>query len=306
SGLNKHLALTSIWRFTEPEYYRFSKYRDIDKRMGCTIKIATTTLELNKENFIKLVELSCEGSAKIGWDNTVEDTKASIFAGDSKGAIADRLGRLIKIHFIGDGYFEGSGAEKAREYAQALFSLELTSICAVDEYIYLFRKYFVQSGVATEENQASQGKGGSKVVTPTAGVLGELFPDGDHGGPSPMPENINLDNEQDQQGFHPKDLDEHMQDPPEEPPIRRTFRRVHTRANEGFKDCNCWTYGAKGHISLDCQQKCGELRKFEATDDILDAVYYGDLVPIYRFEELPSDENVYEGEIQTDSDGSSI
>ncbi|KAL2252603.1 UNVERIFIED_CONTAM: hypothetical protein Sindi_0055000 [Sesamum indicum] len=112
--------------------------------------IAATTLELDKENFIKLVELSLEGSVKIGWDNTPEDTKASIVAGDSKGAIADRLGRLIKIHFIGDGYFEGSRAEKAREYAQALFSLELRSICAVDEYIYWFRKYFFQSGVATE------------------------------------------------------------------------------------------------------------------------------------------------------------
>ncbi|KAL2240880.1 UNVERIFIED_CONTAM: hypothetical protein Sindi_0729200 [Sesamum indicum] len=114
------------------------------------IKIATTTLELDKENFIKLVELSLEGSVKIGWDNTPEDTKASILAGDSKGAIPDRLGTLIKIHFIGDGYFEGSRAEKAREYAQALFSLELRSICAIDEYIYWFRKYFFQSGVATE------------------------------------------------------------------------------------------------------------------------------------------------------------
>ena len=117
---------------------------------GATIKIASTTRELDKENFMKFVELSLEGSVKIGWDNTPEDTKASILAGDPKGAIADRLGRLIKIHFIGDGYFEGSRAEKAREYAQVLFSLELTSICAVDEYIYLFRMYFVQSGVATE------------------------------------------------------------------------------------------------------------------------------------------------------------
>ncbi|KAL0305204.1 UNVERIFIED_CONTAM: hypothetical protein Sangu_3045300 [Sesamum angustifolium] len=67
------------------------------------IKIAATTLELDKENFIKLVELSLEGSMKIGWDNTLADTKASILAGDSKSVIADRLGRLIKIHFIGDG-----------------------------------------------------------------------------------------------------------------------------------------------------------------------------------------------------------
>ncbi|KAL2228418.1 UNVERIFIED_CONTAM: hypothetical protein Sindi_1821500 [Sesamum indicum] len=161
-----------------------------------TIKIAATTLELHKENFIKLVELSLEGSIKIGWDNTPEDTKVSILAGDSKGAIADRLGRLIKIHFIGDGYFEGSRTEKAREYAQALFSLELRSICA--------------------ENQVSQGKGGSRIVTPTLGVPEEPFPGRDHGGPSPKPKHINMDREQDQQGFHPKDLDEQMQDPLEE------------------------------------------------------------------------------------------
>ncbi|KAL0440431.1 UNVERIFIED_CONTAM: hypothetical protein Slati_2526100 [Sesamum latifolium] len=91
-----------------------------------------TTLELDKENFIKLVQLSLEGSVKIGWNNTPEDTKASILAGDSKITIADWLGRLINTHFIGDGYFEGSSAEKAREYAQALFGLELRSICAVE------------------------------------------------------------------------------------------------------------------------------------------------------------------------------
>ncbi|KAL0400268.1 UNVERIFIED_CONTAM: hypothetical protein Sradi_2370100 [Sesamum radiatum] len=62
------------------------------------LKIAATTLELDRENFIRLVELSLEGFVKIGWDNTPEDTKANILAGDSKSAIAERLGRLIKIH----------------------------------------------------------------------------------------------------------------------------------------------------------------------------------------------------------------
>ncbi|KAL0356036.1 UNVERIFIED_CONTAM: Enzymatic polyprotein [Sesamum radiatum] len=113
------------------------------------LKIAATTLELDRENFIRLVELSLEGSVKIGWDNTPEDTKANILAGDSKSAIAERLGRLIKIHFIGDGT-SGSRTEKAREYTQALFGLELRNICTVDEYIYWFRKYFFQSGVATK------------------------------------------------------------------------------------------------------------------------------------------------------------
>ncbi|KAL0283727.1 UNVERIFIED_CONTAM: hypothetical protein Sradi_7219700 [Sesamum radiatum] len=70
-------------------------FRNVEKLIDewvVAIKIAATTLELDKENFIKLVELSLEGSVKIGWDNTPADTKASILAGDSKSAIADRLG----------------------------------------------------------------------------------------------------------------------------------------------------------------------------------------------------------------------
>ncbi|KAK4404252.1 Enzymatic polyprotein [Sesamum angolense] len=231
--------------------------------------------------------------------NGKADTKASILARDSKSAIADRLGRLIKIHFIGDGYFEESRTEKARENAQALFSLELRSICAVDEYIYWFRKYFFQSGVAVDvaapmffakicspwremliqsykvpegqmdsvarrmsflkdklkdwcyqasiqknmkrlrgmikrtplccdnndfptviENQVRRGKGGNTGVIYTPGTLEELLLGADHGGPKPKPEHTNLGNGVDQQGLPPKDLDEQIQDPPDEP-LRR-------------------------------------------------------------------------------------
>ncbi|KAL2251886.1 UNVERIFIED_CONTAM: movement protein, partial [Sesamum indicum] len=133
------------------------------------------------------------------------------------------------------------------------------------------------------ENQVSQGKGRNRIVTPTLGVPGEPFPGGDHGGRNPKPEHTNLDREQDQQGFHPRDLDEQMQDPLEEP------------LQEELSD----------EPIPESMKKRGEVRKFEATDDILDAVYYGDLVPIYQFEDLLSDESVYEEEIETDSDGSS-
>ncbi|KAL0454924.1 UNVERIFIED_CONTAM: movement protein [Sesamum latifolium] len=204
------------------------------------LKIAATTLELDRENFIRLVELILEDSVKIGWDNTPEDTKANILAGDSKSAIAEWLGRLIKIHFIGDGYFERSKAEKAREYAQALFGLELRSICAVDEIYLLVYKYFFQSGVATEiatpmffakicnpwremliqsykENQASQGRGRSRTTTPILGVPGEPLSGEDHGGPNSRPEYTNLGKRLNQQGLHHKDLDEHIQDPQDKP-----------------------------------------------------------------------------------------
>ncbi|KAL0282595.1 UNVERIFIED_CONTAM: hypothetical protein Sradi_7256300 [Sesamum radiatum] len=76
------------------------------------LKIATTTLELNQENFIRLVEFELGRFCEDQMGNTPEDTKANILVRDSKSAIAERLGRLIKIHFIGDGYFEGSRAEK--------------------------------------------------------------------------------------------------------------------------------------------------------------------------------------------------
>ncbi|KAL0346703.1 UNVERIFIED_CONTAM: putative enzymatic polyprotein [Sesamum calycinum] len=52
-------------------------FRNMEKLIDewvAAIKIAATTLELDKENFIKLVELSLEGSVKIGWDNTPADT----------------------------------------------------------------------------------------------------------------------------------------------------------------------------------------------------------------------------------------
>ncbi|KAL0318102.1 UNVERIFIED_CONTAM: hypothetical protein Scaly_2866000 [Sesamum calycinum] len=67
------------------------------------------------------------------------------------------------------------------------------------------------------ENQVSQGRGRSKVVTPILGVPEEPLSGGDHSGPNQKPEHTNLDRRADQQGLHPKDLDEQIQDPEEEP-----------------------------------------------------------------------------------------
>ncbi|KAL2251501.1 UNVERIFIED_CONTAM: hypothetical protein Sindi_2272400 [Sesamum indicum] len=314
-------------------YLDIIDFRNTEKLIDewvATIKIAATTLELDKENFIKLVELSLDGS----------------------------------IH-IGDGYFEGSRAEKARGYAQALFSLELRSICAVDEYVYWFRKYFFQSGVAME---VAAPMFFAKICSPWREMLIQSYkvPEGQLDsvarrmsflkdklkdwcyqasiqknmkrlrGKSSEPRKGRKQNSDSyprssrrtfsprrswwskskartyksgqrtgqakvsSQGCRRTDARSTGRTP-----TRKNFRRAYTRANESFKDCNYWTCGAKGHISPDCPQKRSELRKFEATDDILDAGYYGDLVPIYQFENLPSDESVHEEEIETDSDGSS-
>ncbi|KAL0445174.1 UNVERIFIED_CONTAM: hypothetical protein Slati_2240100 [Sesamum latifolium] len=48
------------------------------------LNIAATTLELNRENFIRLVELSLEGSMKIGWDNTPKIPKPTFLPGIQK------------------------------------------------------------------------------------------------------------------------------------------------------------------------------------------------------------------------------
>ncbi|KAL2231075.1 UNVERIFIED_CONTAM: movement protein, partial [Sesamum indicum] len=315
------------------------------------IKIAATTLELNKENFIKLVELSLEGSVKIGWDNTPEDTKASILAGDSKGTIADRLGRLIKIHFIGDGYSEGSRTEKAREYAQALFSLELTSICAVDEYIYWFHKYFCQSRVT----KVAAPMFFVKICSPWRKMWIQSYK---------VPEG-QLDSVARRMSFLKDKLKDwcyqasiqknmkRLRDKIKRTPLccdnndfptiigesskprkrrkqnsssyPRSSRRTFSRRRSWWSNSKTRTYKFGQRIGPTKMQdsleeplqeelsnepipepmkKRGELRKFEATDDILDAVYYGDLVPIYQFKDLPSDKSVYEEEMETDSDGS--
>ncbi|KAK4386094.1 movement protein [Sesamum angolense] len=121
-------------------------FRNIEKLINewvVATNIVTTALELDKENFIKLVELSLEGSLKIGWDNTQQILKP--------------------------------------------------------------------------ENPESQGRGRSKVVTPTLGVPEEPFLGGDNGSPNQKPEHTNLDKGVAQKGLHPKDLDQQIQDPQGKP-----------------------------------------------------------------------------------------
>ncbi|KAL0395261.1 UNVERIFIED_CONTAM: hypothetical protein Slati_4492300 [Sesamum latifolium] len=54
-------------------------------------------------------------------------------------------------------------------------------------------------------------------MTHILGVPNEPLSGEDRGGPNPRPKSTNLDRGPDQQGFHPKDLDEHMEDPQDEP-----------------------------------------------------------------------------------------
>ncbi|KAL0373359.1 UNVERIFIED_CONTAM: hypothetical protein Sradi_3251600 [Sesamum radiatum] len=53
-------------------------------------------------------------------------------------------------------------------------------------------------------------------MTPTLGVPDEPLSGEDHGGPNPRPEPTNLGKGPNQQGLHPKNLDEQIQDPQDE------------------------------------------------------------------------------------------
>ncbi|KAK4381436.1 hypothetical protein Sango_2968100 [Sesamum angolense] len=77
-----------------------------------------------------------------------------------------------------------------------------------------WREMLIQS---YKENQVSQGKGRSRITTHTLGIPEEPLSGEDHGGPKQKPEHINLGRRADQQGLHPKDLDEQIQNPQEEP-----------------------------------------------------------------------------------------
>ncbi|KAK4401075.1 Enzymatic polyprotein [Sesamum angolense] len=136
-----------------------------------------------------------------------------------------------------------------------------------------WREMLIQS---YKENQESQEKGGNTGVIYTPGIPEELLLGEDHGGPNKARTyksgQRSGPTRASSQGSRRTDTRSTGRTP-----TRRTFRRAHTRTNESFKNCNCWTCGARGHIAPDCPQKRGEIRKFEATDDILDTVYYGEL-----------------------------
>lgn len=94
------------------------------------------TLDLAKEYFVWLLELSLEELVKFRWDSTATNTKVEILVGEFKNTIVEHFGRRLEFHFIENAYFE-KRVKKTREYAETLIGLELNSICVVGEYIEL-------------------------------------------------------------------------------------------------------------------------------------------------------------------------
>ncbi|XP_073143088.1 uncharacterized protein [Henckelia pumila] len=132
----------------------FKNREDLIDDWTSAMRIAAGTLDLNKEGFIKLLEMILMGSVKIAWEMTMLETKESILAGELLNEIGGRMATLFKAQFIGVDYFNNQDTEKKKRYTQALYSLELHDIYLVDEYIMLFTKYRWNSGV--EENIAIQ------------------------------------------------------------------------------------------------------------------------------------------------------
>ena len=80
----------------------FRNMEDLINEWVSSMKIAVSTLDLDKNNFIKLIELSLVGSAKYAWNQVTDEMKAGVYEGDSKSTIADRAGNIFRILFIGE------------------------------------------------------------------------------------------------------------------------------------------------------------------------------------------------------------
>ncbi|KAL0361827.1 UNVERIFIED_CONTAM: hypothetical protein Sradi_3867200 [Sesamum radiatum] len=107
-----------------------------------------------------------------------------------------------------------------------------------------------------------------------------------HGGPNPRPEPTNLGKRPDQQGLHPKDLDEQIHDPQDEPlqeelsnePIP-DLMKVSKTITAGLAEQKV-TYLSTAHRNV------VNYANPKPPNDILDVVYYGDLVSIYQFRDI--------------------
>lgn len=102
-----------------------------------TMKIIATTLDMDKENCIQLLELSKYESVKVGWDTTTTNTMVKFLLEESKSTIVEQFGILLKLRFISNKYFE-KRTKKIREYAQALYDHEIRGICNTWTYLLIF------------------------------------------------------------------------------------------------------------------------------------------------------------------------
>ncbi|KAK4407362.1 putative enzymatic polyprotein [Sesamum angolense] len=267
-------------------------FRNMEKLIDewvAAIKIAATTLELDKENFIKLVELSLEGSVKIGWDIPQLILKPSGVAVDVAAPMffakicSPWREMLIQSYKVPEGQMDSVARrmsflkDKLKDWCyQASLqknmkrlrgTIKRTPLCCDNND---FSTIIGESGEPRKRRKhRSDLYSRNPRRTPFrrrswwSKTKARTYKSGQRSGPTRASS----------QGSRRTDTRSTGRTP-----TKRTFRWAHTRTNESFKDCNCWTCGARGHIAPDCPQKRGEIiRKFEATDDILDAVYYGEL-----------------------------
>lgn len=349
-------------------------FKDIDMIIddwSSSMRIAAGTLDLEKEGFIKLLEMSLLGVAKTLWSRVAPAVKEETLEPASYTEIVDRMAFWFKLTFLGADNFGSADSEKRKNYSQAILNLRLNNMEkeSIDQFFKLYHIYqwnsdvdervcveifftkfpspwkemfikeyipgdpdnvgrrmsFVKQKLAEWCGQAILQKNYKRLkrmnkyspLDCTANDLPTII-----GGESQRPRKNKKhrvhpyakEEFSRKRSWKPRSRwtrqkarfyksgqrrgpsrDRTSQSSSSRTPARKTFRRAHTRANESFKDCNCWTCGARGHISIDCPEKRG-VKSFEGAPDIEEAVYYQDLVQVYQFEDIPSDESIYEEE----------
>ena len=80
---------------------------ELIEEWASSAKIAAGTLDLNKTDFIRLLEMSLSGSVKGAWEMTPAETKTMAFNTESLNEIIDNVSTLFKIQFVGVDYFNG-------------------------------------------------------------------------------------------------------------------------------------------------------------------------------------------------------
>ena len=105
------------------------------------MQIAAATLDLENVAYIKILETSLIGVAKMAWEQRMHpNTKNACYATDSFSELIYRMAMALKNHFLGTGYFEGFGEEKRKKYKMTFYNLRLMVL--EPKMLIKFFKYF--------------------------------------------------------------------------------------------------------------------------------------------------------------------
>lgn len=105
------------------------------------MQIAAATLNLEKDAYVKILETSLAGVAKLAWEQRLTETaREECFEPESFADIINRMAMTLKNHFLGTGYFEGFSDDKEKKYKMAFYNLRLMVL--EPKMLNQFFKYF--------------------------------------------------------------------------------------------------------------------------------------------------------------------